>query len=434
MSILLRRKVLFQIHSWVGVKFGVLFLVVCLSGTMATLSVELDWLFMPSYRATPVPEAKMVYAETLQKIKVQYPESQIIYWEAAYEPYVCDLVHLQIDGMRKYLFVNPYTGEIQGLINLSFKRFFRDLHYFLFIPFQIGHFTVLFFGFLLFAAIITALSFYKNWYRKFFEFKKGRSPISFFRSSHRLIGLWSLPFALVFSVTGIWYFIERTDIAGVGTISNPASPLLSIIDSVEHEVVYSSIDLDYDRAVLKAEEAIPGLKVKDILPPQNRTQAIYLTGKSNVSLVRHRANRIFIDPKTYEVISVQNAATIPTVMWINDIIDPLHFGTWGGICVKIIYFIGGFAITGLIYTGLKMYTRRNRQKLSTGTGFGAFFINLLLTAVTIGCMLYAMIVRYQTSWDICLWAIFLWGVIIVLSYYLFEKPQIENDKLALSSS
>ncbi len=54
---------------------------------------------------------------------------------------------------------------------------------------------------------------------------------------------------------------------------------------------------------------------------------------------------MYINPNTYEVVKVQNAKNISTTMWINDIADPLHFGNWGGLTTKIIWFIFGLGIS-----------------------------------------------------------------------------------------
>ncbi len=112
----------------------------------------MDWLFVPGMRATPQKQMapRNLVVANIQKI---YPNGSITYWMRQEEPYLCDLVYVQEYKNTTYVFANPYTGEVQGNANLTFQRFFRDLHYFLFIPAQIGNFTVLLFGFLLFAVL-----------------------------------------------------------------------------------------------------------------------------------------------------------------------------------------------------------------------------------------------------------------------------------------
>ncbi|MEM1359573.1 MAG: PepSY-associated TM helix domain-containing protein, partial [Bacteroidota bacterium] len=324
------KKLLFKIHGWIGVKLSILFFIVCLSGTFATLSNEMDWLVNPAIRA--VPQETLASKNLMRdNLRAAFPESKFTYWSGAREPYLCDVVFMvHADESRSYVFVNPYTGAVQGSANLTMQRYFRDLHYYLFIPFQVGHFTVLIFGFLLLFSLLTALLFMKKWYRKFLELKRGKGPLVLFRSLHRLVGLWAIPFMLLFSVTGIWYFLERTNTAGISKTANTKTPKLEepMTDSVALAELYWHFD--YDRAADSARAHIPGLLTKDISLPRKLDAPVYLTGISNVPLVRNRANRVYLHPENYTVIKVQNAAALPTVTWLNDIADPLHFGSFGG--------------------------------------------------------------------------------------------------------
>ncbi len=347
----LNRRAFFRVHSWIGIKLSILFFIVCFSGTLATLSNEMDWLFFPAMRVSG--EGSLASPnEIVGNIQAYYPGGKIEYWKKSETPYLCDLVYVQDRGQRYYVFANPYTGQVQGAQTLTFQRFFRDLHYFLFIPFQIGHFTVLIFGFMLFISTITALIFYKRWWRKLFDLRIGKGKTALFRNLHRLVGVWSVPFTILFSITGIWYFVERSNLGGVSTLANPAAPVLqeAFIDS--SNFVNFTYLLDYDRAVSRARAVIPGLEVKEIVPPDRPDRPLYFTGKSEVPLVRNRANRVYLHPLSYEVIKVQKAEESSTVMWLNDIADPLHFGYWGGLLTKILWFLGGLGISGLVLTGI----------------------------------------------------------------------------------
>ncbi|MEM6699927.1 MAG: PepSY-associated TM helix domain-containing protein, partial [Bacteroidota bacterium] len=250
--------------------------------------------------------------------------------------------------------------------------------------------------------LTTALFFYKNWFRKLFELKTGKGRLVLYRSLHRLVGLWSVPFVILFSVTGIWYFLERTNTANISKVSNTRSPNLEV--PMTDSVAFASIsyDLDYDKAIEQAKSSIPNLRIKDILPPSKMDGVLYLNGISDVPLVRNRANRIYIHPATYEVIQVQNAKENPTRMWLNDIADPLHFGYWGGLITKIIWFIGGAAISGLVLTGIwisqkRRVKMRNQQQRKVQSMRGWKYVNWVVIALLLFFMYATLITRYQAS-------------------------------------
>ena len=413
----INKKLLFQIHSWIGVKLSLIFFIVCLSGTLATLSHEMDWLFIPEIRAEKT-ETKASRNDIVAQIQSQFPNGKITYWAAAAAPYLCDIVYVQSEGVRNYVFVNPYTGQVQGSSRLTFQRYFRDLHYYLFIPFQIGHFMVLMFAFLLLASSITALLFYKKWYRKLFVLQTGKGGLVFFRSLHRLIGVWSVPMALLFSVTGIWYFIERANIGHVRDVGNPSTPAITrAMDSANYDSF--SYTMNYDRVERMARKAIPGLRVKDMLPPGRATSSIYVNGVSEVPLVRNRANRVYIHPETYEVIGVQKAAEVSTTMWINDIVDPLHFGYWGGLTTKVLWFIAGAGITALVASGLWISLKRqvkSARKIKPGKWI---YLNWLTVGVLLIIMNYILLNKYQVTVALVTAIDAVWLVLACLLGYIY---------------
>lgn len=419
----LNKKVFFRIHSWIGIKLSILFFIVCLSGTLSTLSHEMDWLFNPDIRASPQVSLASK-EEIIDNIKLKYPEGNITFWRASVEPYLCDVVYLNIHGNRKYVFVNPYTGSVQGETNLTIQRFFRDLHYYLFIPFQVGHFTVLVFGFMLFISTVTALVFYKKWWKKLFYLKTGNGPVILFRSLHRLVGIWSIPFTILFSITGIWYFMERTNTASISDTANIEMPKIDElnIDSAAFAKIHYTIL--YDEAVKAAERAIPGLVVKDIQPPSKKTSPIYITGKSKVPLVRNRANRVYIHPLTYEIVSVQNAKTLTAVTWLNDIADPLHFGNWGGLTTKIIWFLGGLGITFLVGTGIWISLKRrikNTQKAKNQQLGRWKYLNILVMLSLYGFMYHILFSRYSISLSQFCVITLCWILLLFLAWLIYVK-------------
>ena len=355
------KKTFYKIHTWIGLQLSILFFVICFSGTLATLSHEMDWLFFPESRAS-VKAIKVPYNQRVKNIRESFPDGQITYWLSSKESYLCDLVQLKINNKRIFVFVNQYTGEVQGSTSLTFQRFFRDLHYFLYIPFQIGNYTVLLFGFILLISTITAFLFYKKWWKKLFKLNIGKGKIAFYKSLHKLVGSWSIPFCILFSVTGIWYFMERTNLGGIGTMANTKEPEIIPVELDDTTFSRFSYNIDYDKAIKIAKQEIVGLKVQDIVPPIKQSATIYLAGTSDVPLVRNRANQVFLHPISYEVIGVTSARKAGTIKWLNDIADPLHFGYWGGLITKFIWFIGGLSISSLVLTGIWTMLKRNKKK------------------------------------------------------------------------
>lgn len=357
---LFNKDTLFKVHGWVGIKFSILFFIVCFSGTLAVFSHEMDWLFNPAMRASP-SDTFASRNLAVKNIRSIFPEGQITYWERAREPFLADIAYVEYPGGFEYVLVNPYTAEVQGSVEVTVQRFFRDLHYFLFIPNQVGNYLVLFFGLVLVVSLLTAMLYYRDWYKKLFVLKTGHGTQAFYSSLHKLMGGWSIPFMILIGGTSIWYLIERSDIPKISPYLDVNVPAVQI---PEDTAMWNAMDLDYDHLQSVAERAIPGLVVKDLIPPTSFDQPVYFTGTtSHTPLVRHRANRVYIDPHTNKVLHIQRADEIKTITWLNDIADPLHFGHWGGLITKFVWFIFGMALSALALTGPWLYLIR-RQKVN----------------------------------------------------------------------
>jgi uncharacterized iron-regulated membrane protein len=238
-----------------------------------------------------------------------------------------------------------------------------------------------------------------------------------------LAGLWSVPFVIIFSVTGIWYFAERTDIANISETANFSPPKIELSSNDSTKLAgMSSYNIDFNKAESKAKDAIAGLEVKDIFSSLSNGY-LSVTGRTDVPLVRNRANTVYLDLVNYEILKVREANEISTITWLNDIADPLHFGYWGGLTTKIIWFLSGLAISGLVLTGIwiSQKNKYKNRKLWDLKNMGIWkYVNWLIFGVMIGFMYYFLIVRYDASLTTLLLAGATWFLFIGIWYYLFD--------------
>ena len=416
---ILSKKLFFRLHSWIGVQLSILFFIVCLAGTLATLSSEYDWLFFPEVSAVDTGQ-KASYNDMVSNIKKVHPNGRIASFFNPDETYLCNIVQVFNNKQRYYAIVNPYSGLVQGSTTITFQRLFRDLHYFLYLPFKIGTYTVLFFGFILLISSITALYFYKNWWKKLFDSKVGKGKLVLYRSLHRFVSVWSVPFAILFSIAGIWYFSERTDVGNIQENSNTSSPVAMLANKNKKFEKLDCFTLDYDKAVKISEQAIPNLKVKTITPPRETKKFGYLMGKIDVPLARNGANQVFLHPLDYSVLKTQEAIKISKIAWLNDVADPLHFGNWGGLITKISWFIDGMAISSLILTGIWMYTKRTSKRKKKKAKIW-LYLNWSIVAGINFYMFKSLGNRYLASDKFLLILSLFILISIFLTWYLFIK-------------
>ena len=226
----------------------------------------------------------------------------------------------------------------------------------LFIPYFGDYFVVLF-ALTMIVSLVAALYFYRRWWRRFFTFNSGKR--AFWSDIHKLTGLWSLWFLLVISITGGWYLFEmlRGDV-GDGKLSYAATNAYGATAIPAPAIDASLVPLPLDTLLERVRELRPDLELKTIGFNFSHDGAIYFDGQAGHLLVRNRANQVHLDIRTGEVLYDQRADAYPLYWRWSDTADPLHFGDFGGLVSKLIWFFFGLLLCLLIYTGTLLHARR----------------------------------------------------------------------------
>ena len=370
-----KRKKLYELHTWVGFHLAFVMALVLFTGTVATLSNEIDWLIQDDMRVTP--DSEMVsWGEMEQAVRAYAPEANIGGIGTmgndhfAYRARILDEF-----GNQNYVHVNQWTGEVTGETHpLTVQRFFRDLHRYLFMPNYLGLPIVGSLSFILLISLYTGLKTTRNWRTVMMRVRRDKGTRIMLGDMHKAAGIWASWFFIVMAVTGIWYLAEF-GYAVAGERMEAERPGLS------EERIAKLGPVIRDRPVEEiakvAKESIPDLQITQIQYPIRASQAYTVLGVRHNPLLRDRANRVFVDPVDLSVVKAQPEEEISTVAWLNELADPLHFGTFGGLTTKIIWFLFGVFMTGLSITGVWLTWRRLKSKAVTRAQFATLPVLLL---------------------------------------------------------
>src|SRR5690606_32969893 len=123
--------------------------------------------------------------------------------------------------------------------------------------------------------------------------------------------------------------------------------------------------LPVDDWVRAAQQAIPELEVGAIWFPAKRNSVVRIDGQATAWLVRDRANQVLVDPYTGDTLFQQRAEeSSPYRRWV-DTADPLHFGDFGGLASKLVWFTLGLVLSVSMPTGAYLWSRRAAQIASS---------------------------------------------------------------------
>ena len=347
-----KRRLWWIVHSWVGLKLSLFLVWVLLTGTFAVFAVEMDWLARPALRVQPQAAPHVSWGTMAAAATAALPEGRVDVIYAPPHAWFAAEAIARVDAKeRRRIYINPYDGRVQGVAGwMSFQRFFREMHRHLLLPARFGIPLVSSLSILLLLSIITGLVTYKKFWRGFFRWPEGGSARRLTGDLHRFGGLWSLWFTVVITLTGVWYLVESLG----GNAPVPPPPRMA---------GRAQMHLDarrIDELVAIARSAYPNLQIRQLrLPAGDRPLGVF--GQADATVVRDRVNGVWIDPATGKVLGIVKGEALSVHQRISEMADPLHFGTWGGMTTKIVWFVFGLAMTALAVTGIVIYSVRLKK-------------------------------------------------------------------------
>ena len=350
------KRKLYELHSWLGFHLAFLMTLVLLTGTIAVIANEIDWLLQEDMRVSP-DGSRVSWGELEAAARSAAPDhllASLAVGEGDHFAYRASM--LAADGRRYFLHLNQWTGEVTGTTAaLTVQRFFRDLHRYLFMPAWAGLPIVCSMALVLAASLYSGLKTTGRIATVAKRVRRGKGVRVLIGDLHRVAGIWSSGFFVLIILTACWYLFEFGAVVA-GERLEPDRPGLSEQRLAEIGDVRQR--LPASELVARAEAAFPGWRPTQLLYPRNPQQALTILGRSDDLLVRSRANRVFLDPVDGSIIQVQKSSEIGVVAYLNELVDPLHFGSFGFLASKLIWFVFGCAMTGLSCTGVWLTCRR----------------------------------------------------------------------------
>ncbi len=366
-------KKLYNLHAWLGFQLAVIMFVVLATGTIATVSNEIDWLIFKELRASEKPEkeGKLPTSDDWDKIytavKFAYPDAAPRYLTTMGEDYLTYRVAAEDESLHaKFIQVDQWTHELTGTVpRLTVQRFFRDFHRYLFMPAFPGIIFVCALAFVLALAIYTGLKTTRNWKNALWRIRFNQGTRIALSDTHKIFGLWGIWFSILITITGIWYFYEFS-FQLFGSRLEPAAPKVETAQVSTQTVSPMTLSADeFGKIVAIAQTAHQNWHITSIVIPADTAGLVQFRGVKNNPLLRDRAYRVFINPVTYQIESVFTPDSIGLNAYLNEYADPLHFGHFGGLWTKLIWFIFGIGLTGLSITGVLMSWKRTKSKRLT---------------------------------------------------------------------
>lgn len=364
------RRIWFRLHGYFSLPIWLLFCFVCLTGTIAVVSHEITWLANPDARArNPQGLPARPLAELVAAAQQAVPGSEVGH-VMVLEPYLVTVVGVSSAEVPAGLvYVNPYTAQVQAVNEgLTFIGFMRALHGWLLFPWNHswswGYYIVSAMCIVVLGALVTGLVVYRRFWRAWTQprLRWNSDARTLAGDLHRHAGAWSLWFLLVIGLTGGWYLAQAVLWhAGIDIGRETPAVAADTMPPAVGDAAPARITLA--GALANAQQALPSLAPAYIAMPEHNRDHITVMGSGDAFLLFDQYSfRAAVNPWTGAVDHTQTPAQMTALEVIAHVADPLHYGTFGGLWTRVIWFLSGLVLTGLSVTGFIVWSRRTLQE------------------------------------------------------------------------
>nr|WP_145552766.1 PepSY-associated TM helix domain-containing protein [Variovorax boronicumulans] len=352
---------LLTLHAWAGIVTGLLLFVVCFSGAVVVFKEEIDLWANPSLARLPRAEAPVALDTVLAQLQARYPGAVVetIALPDALNP--AYFAFLQEAGapaaQRTKVALRADTGAVVGPVDSQLGQYLRMLHVFLFFG---PRWIVGFLGVAMLVLIATGIVIHRKILAELFTQRWGRSLRVVLSDLHKSAGIWGLGFHILIAATGAWLGLAPLFEQGWAYVASTAPAARAAAPAKARPAPAAMHSLDALHAA--ARQAVPGLQVAHVSLRQWGTAAaqVRFTG----GLQDHLAStaRVEFDAATGRMRAQHDPRTAGFWSLTNGLMEPLHFGDFGGLPLKWLYFFLGLTPAMLSLTGTLVWLDGRRQR------------------------------------------------------------------------
>lgn len=370
-----------QVHRQVGILFMPLLLIIVLTGGWSLFRAELlQWQFpqfdLPhtAFEQKQQPTSASISQATKRKSLQELVEIARNEYGFTFNDFSIHdkerfgnflLFFNKTDGKETMLFIDPVFGKALDSSQESFSETVYDLHLKLLLPGSWGKYLVGLMGLLLTYLIATGFLAHKNIGRNFYQLRLHKGRQIFTTDLHKLLGNWSLLFTALMSITGalLGIFMLILLVLALAAYGGDVKALFADFlgshpDPIGGVVEFMSLDTLYQLALQQWDNyKISVIEIHNYADPAMRVtfEGELLNGfltQQHVTFDAINGGVTFITDFTDKGAGGYMYSTIPS----------LHFASYGGLWLKLIYWFLTLILLLVMVTGITIKSLRLKQQ------------------------------------------------------------------------
>ncbi|MEO0884102.1 MAG: PepSY-associated TM helix domain-containing protein [Pseudomonadota bacterium] len=369
----------YDLHSWTGIALGFFVFIVAFTGSIALFDEELRTWEDPALRLAEVDTPVPIDASFREFIAEQETEGELfsasLKFPDSVEPYYAAFAFITDENDQFHRHErrwNPANGEVLPERGDGLSVWLLDIHRDLMWPDALGGRTVGrslvgVIGVILMLAIVTGVIAHTKIFEELFSLRYWRSVRLKWQDTHKVAGLWGLPFFAMISATGAFLGIVAilSPIVAVLAFKGDTDALIEAVIGAPPEpagIEAQMMPIDDLLGYTHAETgAAPDRVTIDHWGDQAATYNLFYYADSELAIYDTRTiSAVTGAPMENRVLDTESPANRVTAA-----VTPLHYGTFGGnygsfsaIALKLLYLLLGLSLAIITAMGNMMWIER----------------------------------------------------------------------------
>lgn len=259
--------------------------------------------------------------------------------------------------------VDPQTGGLLTEIDAPYAHFIEDLHTVLHLPNPWGRYLVGLVGVVMFTLILSGIFAHPTIFKDAFKLRLDRNARLAWTDMHNRLSVWGLPYHLVLTFTGAFLGVAGITVSALAFVAyeGDTEKAIAVINGPQAIAGAPPMQRPPDYMSMLREAEKPGrnfaLLVANNPEDSGQTTSVLYTEEGILSA---RSADIFRNDG--EFLEKFGGKGSEVGARIFGAVQPLHYGTFGGYPIKLLYFVLALGLTYITSTGMMIWFKRKMQQ------------------------------------------------------------------------
>ncbi|BET68560.1 PepSY-associated TM helix domain-containing protein [Opitutales bacterium ASA1] len=359
------RKAFWRIHSFVGLLAAAGLMLIGITGSLLVFHEELDALLFPAQtRVEPLASGKLPLVERVAAVERQLPGHAVTGWAPNNaDPRAAEGAYVMPFGTREWQWVtvDPYRGDVltgPRHHDFTFKGWLLNLHYTFYLE-DVGIAVTGLLGAALCFLGVSGIIIYRRFWKSLLRLRWRASARMLWGDVHRSVGVASVAFNLLLGFTGAFWNLSHVAEHLFDPHVDPDD------EAIFHEKLFPA-SLPLDAMIADAATRIQGFETNYVSLPWAPGGAVTFWGRTHDAgwFRSPHGSQVAYTSDTGAFTSAYDLTAGPLWSQVRDAFVPLHFGSFGGLPVKILWALGGLAPAVLSVSGMLVWWKRRARVAS----------------------------------------------------------------------